>query len=291
MHVRVRTLLALPVLHDCVSTCTCAIQVAFLRSGREDAAVARKAHEEQLDAAREATAAAERECREKERDAARARDDVAAAQLVIENKEREIARAAEEREKLAGEIKQLREAAASHDKELAEMKKELKSATAAATPKPSSRGAPPTQSVGSSILNVGRKVGDAIDLDEGADAPPITEQIASALRASSARVLDLFREWDANGDGEVSREEFHRAIPALGLTVPKKEVDALFNEWDKTGDGAIAYKELSKILKSTQRSMAGKLQPPSKAAAGMQAAAAAVSLSKMAKAKGGAEDS
>ena len=45
-----------------------------------------------------------------------------------------------------------------------------------------------------------------IDIDEGPDAPPVTEQIANALRNNSARVLDLFREWDADGDGEVPRK-------------------------------------------------------------------------------------
>ena len=62
--------------------------------------------------------------------------------------------------------------------------------------------------------------------------------------------------------------QFHRAIPALGLSVPKKDIDALFNEWDKDGGGAIAYKELSKILKATR----------AKPKAAMQAASAAVAL-------------
>ena len=72
-------------------------------------------------------------------------------------------------------------------------------------------------------------------------------------------------------------------MAALGLQVPKKEIDSLFNEWDKVtgsayihctrtlylpshcyaclllsqgGDGAIGYKELSKILKKTQTELA-----------------------------------
>ena len=74
------------------------------------------------------------------------------------------------------------------------------------------------------------------------------DQLAEALRSNSARVLDLFRSWDTNGDGEVSRAEFHKAVPALGLDVPKKDVDDLFNSWDKDGGGSLAYKELKKIL-------------------------------------------
>jgi hypothetical protein len=87
-----------------------------------------------------------------------------------------------------------------------------------------------------------------LDLDESPDAPPISVQIANALRKNSGKVLDLFRSWDTDGDGEVSRKEFREAMPALGLDVPVKEVDKLFSEWDKGGDGALEFKELKKIL-------------------------------------------
>ena len=61
-------------------------------------------------------------------------------------------------------------------------------------------------------------------------------------------MIDLFREWDTDGDGEVDRKEFHKAMPALGLDVPKAEIDALFDEWGGK-DGAIDFAELSKILR------------------------------------------
>ena len=78
-------------------------------------------------------------------------------------------------------------------------------------------------------------------------------QIAEALRSNATRVLDLFRSWDADGDGEVSRKEFHKAMPALGLDVPKSDVDELFNAWDNDGGGSLAYKELKKILTSPKK--------------------------------------
>ena len=63
---------------------------------------------------------------------------------------------------------------------------------AAAAPKPS---------VSSKEKKPARKgVLGEIDLDEGPDAPPISEQLASALRASAGRVMDLLREWDADGE-------------------------------------------------------------------------------------------
>ena len=86
------------------------------------------------------------------------------------------------------------------------------------------------------------------DIDEGPDAPPISQQLADALRKNSTRVIDLFRSWDADGDGEVTRKEFHKAMPNLGLDVPKESIDELFTEWDKDGGGALNLKELQKIL-------------------------------------------
>ena len=77
---------------------------------------------------------------------------------------------------------------------------------------------------------------------------PMSDQLADALKSQATRVMDLFRSWDRDGDGEVSKAEFHKAIPALGLTVPKADVDALFSQWDTDGGGALNYKELKKIL-------------------------------------------
>jgi hypothetical protein len=101
---------------------------------------------------------------------------------------------------------------------------------------------PPKKKGGSPLGN--------FDLDEGPDALPISVQLANALKKGAGKVLDLFRSWDENGDGEVSREEFHLAMPALGLDVPKADIDKLFSEWDSDGGGCIGYKELSKILKA-----------------------------------------
>jgi len=137
--------------------------------------------------------------------------------------------------------------------ELAEMRDErdqLKAALAEAkkkkAPSPVSKAKPAAEEP------KGRKKGTSplgqIDLDEGPDSAPISEQLAAALRKGAGKVLDLFRDWDVDGDGEVSRKEFHKAMPALGLEVPKAAIDELFSQWDASGDGAIGYKELQKIL-------------------------------------------
>ena len=111
---------------------------------------------------------------------------------------------------------------------------------------------------------------------EAAAAEPnltIAEQLARALRANSSRVMDLFRQWDTDGDGEVSRLEFHKAMPALGLDVPAEDIDALFDEWDADGGGSLEYKELSKILNSAQMTSKSKMKKVGGAAAAATALA------------------
>ena len=77
---------------------------------------------------------------------------------------------------------------------------------------------------------------------------PVSDQLAQALRNGSARVLDLFRQWDTDGDGEVSRQEFLVAMPKLGFDVPKEGILKLFDEWDTDGGGTLSFGELKKIL-------------------------------------------
>jgi len=142
------------------------------------------------------------------------------------------------------EAAQIQEQMSKMQKEIDRLKAELEKKK----PKPVEKKPSPqadTKKFGSSPLG-------NIDLDEGPDALPISQQIGNALRKNSTRVMDLFRSWDADGDGEVTRAEFHKAMKALGLEVPKKDVDLLFDEWDKGGDGAIGFKELQKILSSTR---------------------------------------
>ena len=120
------------------------------------------------------------------------------------------------------------------------------------------------------------------DLDEGPDAPPISQQLADALRKNSTRVLDLFRSWDADGDGEVTRKEFHKAMPNLGLDVPKESIDELFTEWDKDGGGALNLKELQKIL-SQARVASPAAQVQKAASTAVNALAATKVMAKLAK--------
>ena len=81
------------------------------------------------------------------------------------------------------------------------------------------------------------------------DGRPMHEQLRDALAGASTRVIDLFREWDENGDGEISREEFSRALPMLGIACPKEAQEALFTEFDSSGSGALSFKDFNKLLR------------------------------------------
>ena len=56
-----------------------------------------------------------------------------------------------------------------------------------------------------------------IDLDEGPNARPVQEQLRDALSANAVRVIDLFRDWDEDCSGTVSKREFRKALPMLGI--------------------------------------------------------------------------
>ena len=85
------------------------------------------------------------------------------------------------------------------------------------------------------------------DIDEDSELT-VAEQLGAALKANAGRVIDLFRGRDTDGDGEVSRKEFHKAMPLLGFEASKKDIDELFDTWDSDGGGSLDFKELRRIL-------------------------------------------
>ena len=70
-----------------------------------------------------------------------------------------------------------------------------------------------------------------------------------ALRQQAVRIIDLFREWDDDTDGLITRKEFRQAMPMLGLDVPRTVLDELFGSWDPDGSGSIEMNELMKALR------------------------------------------
>ena len=103
---------------------------------------------------------------------------------------------------------------------------------------------------------------DAIDLD-GTDA--VASTLAAALTANQTRVMDIFRKWDANHDGIVSRDEFGQAVTKLGIDVATAEVDELWATFDKDRSGSVDFREVQKNLfeiAQQQKEVATSPRPP-----------------------------
>jgi len=73
--------------------------------------------------------------------------------------------------------------------------------------------------------------------------------LARSIKKNAVRVVDLFKEWDEDRNGVLSKKEFRNALKSAGIGASSSEVDALFEQWDKDGSGAIDFNELNKALK------------------------------------------
>ena len=88
------------------------------------------------------------------------------------------------------------------------------------------------------------------------DASPV-DQIRMTLAQSCGTVLTLFREWDDDSSQTISKREFRRALPVLGLSVEPADADALFEAFDTDGSGEIDYNELAKQLRPGMAALQG----------------------------------
>ena len=102
------------------------------------------------------------------------------------------------------------------------------------------KGLAKTQTGGSRVL-----IG--FNVDESS-AKPVPEQLRDALRKHAIKVMDLFREWDVDGDGEVTKKEFRKAMAVLGFEVSRAVMDEVFDSFDADGGGSISFKELQRCL-------------------------------------------
>jgi Ca2+-binding EF-hand superfamily protein len=76
------------------------------------------------------------------------------------------------------------------------------------------------------------------------------QKLMEALMKDKTKVMEKFREWDTDGDGEVSLSEFQAAMPKLGIRAKWAEVDFVFRSWDDDGSGTLGFDELEAILES-----------------------------------------
>lgn len=64
------------------------------------------------------------------------------------------------------------------------------------------------------------------------DAESIVASLRVALAKKLGRVIDLFREWDGDGSGEIDKREFKGALKAVGLDLTAIQCKILFDSLD-----------------------------------------------------------
>ena len=89
---------------------------------------------------------------------------------------------------------------------------------------------------------------EAVTLEPSKDLS-VQEQLSNILKEHSVKLIDLFREWDDDGNGALDKKELRQAIAALGYEAPKKDIDAFFESIDTDNSGWIEFEEVKKALK------------------------------------------
>ena len=75
--------------------------------------------------------------------------------------------------------------------------------------------------------------------------------LLSVLQSSVARVISLFKLWDADCNGTVDKDEFLHGFETMGFDVKvmRDAIYKLFDELDEDGSGDLDYEELSRTLR------------------------------------------
>ena len=62
------------------------------------------------------------------------------------------------------------------------------------------------------------------------------------------KLAEMFKRYDTNGNGTLSRAEFRAALMAMHF--PTQDSDIMFDSYDADGNGALSYDEFTKVLLS-----------------------------------------
>lgn len=76
----------------------------------------------------------------------------------------------------------------------------------------------------------------------------VTQLHDAFAEIATDRVIDVFRAWDTDGSGCLSRREFAKAMATLDVRATKRELHALFNKLDPDNSGTIELKELAREI-------------------------------------------
>jgi len=94
----------------------------------------------------------------------------------------------------------------------------------------------------------------------------IIEELKKTLQKNILKLNDLFKQWDVDGNGLVSRKEWASAMPHIGVTTTTDMINALFDEMDEDGSGSISYIELRSKLSGKKPAASPPVPQPPKVA-------------------------
>ena len=97
------------------------------------------------------------------------------------------------------------------------------------------------------------------------DDQSVEEQLALALVVGGQPIIRLFRNWDEDGNGGISKKELQQGLSSVHYTANKKEIDELFSRLSG-GEVYIEFEHFSKALKKYMHSAMnpGSSRPKSK---------------------------
>lgn len=83
---------------------------------------------------------------------------------------------------------------------------------------------------------------------DGKSKKSLVKQLSDTIRRNKLRAYDFFRDWDADHNGTLQREEFCAAMYAMGFTGDDDAIHRAFDEIDLDGNGEIGLREMEKAL-------------------------------------------
>jgi len=82
-----------------------------------------------------------------------------------------------------------------------------------------------------------------------AHAPrPLEADIAEVLAGSMSTMNSIFRGWDHDHSGSVSRLEFRQGLARMGIHADEEQMRAVFRRIDKDNSGHVDFHELRRAL-------------------------------------------
>ena len=113
------------------------------------------------------------------------------------------------------------------------------------------------------------------------DYPILTlASLKKVVGGSLPRVIDIFRQMDADNSGHVDVKEFVKGMRGAFPKARKEDCVALFDECDIDGGGTVQYEELVKMMRIVQREESAALASQAKKGAAPKSARTGSAASK-----------